>query len=99
MSRTRGNCPPRTTGLWDRAKRMSVCISPASIQEAVIPVSVATLIPETVPAVSLYISDGTESSYRLYRGPEHLVTAADIGNLRSRGVSNLYVAGDDYRRY
>jgi hypothetical protein len=78
---------------------MSVCTNPAAIEEAVIPISVATLIPETVPAVSLYLSDGAERSYRLYRGPEHLVSASDINNLRSRGVSNLYVAGDDYRRY
>jgi hypothetical protein len=77
---------------------MPVCANPVTTHEAVIPVSVATLIPETVPAVSLYMR-GPEESFRLYRGPEHLVTAADINNLRSRGISNLYVAGNDYRAY
>ena len=78
---------------------MPVCTNPAATNESVIPVSVATLIPETIMAVSLYICDSTGESFRLYRSPEHPVTAADINNLRSNGVSNLYVAGDDYIKY
>ncbi len=78
---------------------MPVCNNPVATHEAIIPVSVATLIPATVPAVPLYILDVGEESLRLYRDGEHEVTAADISNLRGRGISNLYVAGDDYARF
>jgi hypothetical protein len=78
---------------------MPVCTNSVTTHEAVIPVSVATLIPATVPDVPLYIRDSGEEALRLYRSGDHEVTAADISSLRSRGISNLYVAGHDYRKF
>ena len=78
---------------------MPVCTNPTATSESVIPVAVATLVPETVLSVSLYICDSTGESFRLYRSPEHPITTGDIHNLRKNGISNLYVAGDDYRKY
>lgn len=74
-------------------------IATGSEARAAIPISVATLFPESVPGVSLFIGAGTGSTYRLYRGAEHSVTAADLDNLRSRGISKLYVSGDEYAKY
>jgi HD-GYP domain-containing protein (c-di-GMP phosphodiesterase class II) len=84
---------------------MSVCATATTAADSVIPISVATLLPETVPGVALYIrldDQGTyreQEVYRLYRGPEFSVTAADLATLRSRGITTLYVSGDEYRRY
>lgn len=66
---------------------------------AAIAVSVATLLPGTVPGTSLYISATGSGSYTLYRAPEHPITEADLENLRRRGISKLYVAGEDHQRY
>jgi HD-GYP domain-containing protein (c-di-GMP phosphodiesterase class II) len=78
---------------------MTATISAIPAADAVIPISVATLVPETVPGVALYLGGGTGKPFRLYRGPEHPVTAADLETLRSRGVSRLYVASDEHRKY
>jgi hypothetical protein len=78
---------------------MSSTISAVASAEAVIAVSVATLLPETVPGVALYMRVGADESFRLYRGPEYPITAADLDNLRLRGISKLYVSGDEHRKY
>jgi HD-GYP domain-containing protein (c-di-GMP phosphodiesterase class II) len=84
---------------------MSVCESATTAADSVIPISVATLLPETVPGVALYIrledqgTYRTVETYRLYRGPDFTVTAEDLATLRSRGVMKLYVSGDEYRLY
>lgn len=61
--------------------------------------SVATLLPGTVPGAALYISSSGVNSYTLYRAPEHPITEADLENLRRRGIHKLYVSGDDHQRY
>jgi HD-GYP domain-containing protein (c-di-GMP phosphodiesterase class II) len=66
---------------------------------AAIPVSVATLLPGTVPGVSLYLSSTGIGSFKLYRAPEHPITEPDLENLRQRGIVKLYVAGEDHRQY
>jgi len=66
---------------------------------AAIPVSVATLLPGTVPGVSLYLSSTGYGSFKLYRAPEHPITDVDLENLKQRGIVKLYVAGDDHRQY
>jgi len=66
----------------------------------VIPISVLTLIPDSVPGVSLYLpSASAHEDYRLYRGPDFPVTADDIRNLKERGTTRLYVACDEHTRY
>lgn len=73
--------------------------------EPVIPVSVATLLPETVPGVALYIEMCREGmyaardEYRLYRGPGFPVTADDLANLRKRGITTVYVSAVEHRQY
>lgn len=73
----------------------------ASHQNApVIPISVMTLMPDSVPGVSLYLPPSTDQAdYRLYRGPDYPVTAADIEKLKERGTNRLYVSCDDHARF
>src|SRR5262245_25997151 len=78
---------------------MSSCAPATPELSAVIPVSVATLLPETVPGVSLYMEVEEQGTYRLYRGAEFPITAADLANLRSRGITKLYVSGDEHLQY
>ncbi len=84
---------------------MSTCTTASVAIDAVIPISVATLLPESVPGVALYIRLGEEGnfreqeSYRLYRGRGFPVTGADLDSLRDRGVSTLFVSGDEHRQY
>lgn len=74
----------------------SCAIAPS---QAVIPVSVGTLLPDTVPGVALYLSAGNDDTFLLYRSAEHSITASDLANLQSRGISTLYVSGADHRTY
>ena len=78
------------------ARTMPVVASAPS--RAAIPISVSTLIPKSVPGVSLYVADSAHS-FRLYRDAEHPITEADLENLRKRGVSKLYVAWDEHDKY
>src|SRR5262245_36581656 len=69
-------------------------------QSRVIPISVLTLIPDSIPGVSLYLPPAApHENYRLYRGPDYPVTAEDIRNLKDRGATRLYVACDEHTRY
>jgi len=87
--------------LHGRASSMSTCATVTETAGAVIPVSVATLLPQTVPGVSLYVEMdyGEQKSLRLYRAREYSVTAEDLAALRDRGIATLYVSGDEYRQY
>src|SRR5438132_12265207 len=78
---------------------MPTCTSSQPEIQATIPISVATLLPETTPGIALHLRDDNDDSFRLYRSAEHSITAADLDNLRSRGISKLYVAGDDHNDY
>jgi len=78
---------------------MPTITQPISDIPAAIPISVAVLFPETVPGVALYLGNEDTDTYRLYRGPELEITAADLESLRSRGISRLYVASDEYASY
>lgn len=69
-------------------------------RSGVIPISVQTLIPDSVPGVSLYLPSSTaHDDYRLYRGADFPVTADDIRKLKERGITRLYVACDEHTRY
>ena len=83
----------------NRSIHMSASISAVATDQTVIPISVGMLAPETIPGVSLYERNAAGDSFRLYRGCEHAITVADLDNLRSRGVSKLYVACDERERY
>src|SRR5262245_25395122 len=77
---------------------MPGCVTANTEELVLIPVSVVTLVPQTVPGVSLYVRGGGEAP-RLYRGPEIPVTQADLDNLKSRSVATLFVAADEYDRF
>jgi HD-GYP domain-containing protein (c-di-GMP phosphodiesterase class II) len=77
---------------------MPDCLTPPA-ESAMIPVSVATLIPATVPGVSLYLPAGNGLRPQLYRGADFPVTQADIDQLQDRGVGTLYVAVGEHGAY
>jgi len=71
----------------------------AVAKDAVIPISLVTLFPGTIPGVALFIRNGVDESYRLYRSSEYPITAGDLESLRVRGISKLYIHGDKHQKY
>ena len=78
---------------------MPACTTEPTTAAEVIPISVATLVPETIPGVSLFIHDDRLRTYRLYRSAQYPVARVDLDNLRERGVSKLYVPCSEHRKY
>jgi HD-GYP domain-containing protein (c-di-GMP phosphodiesterase class II) len=70
-----------------------------SIDTAVIPISVSTLIPEDALGISLYLQDEERGNWRLYRAPHCPLTSKDLKSLENRGVTRLYVSCDEESKY
>ncbi|QDT02293.1 Cyclic di-GMP phosphodiesterase response regulator RpfG [Rubripirellula lacrimiformis] len=57
-----------------------------------IPISVSTLLPREVVGLDLYQREASSESFKLYRAADYPLTMDDLGRLRGRGVSRLYIS-------
>ena len=64
-----------------------------------IPVSVATLIPETSLGAALYLSADDTGKMQLYRGPNVPLEKTDLGKLLGRGHKKVFVAAEEHASY
>jgi len=66
---------------------------------AYIPVSVATLIPEKLVGVSLFLYDESDEKMHLYCGPNIPLGETALSKLIARGHSRLYLLADEHSTY
>jgi HD-GYP domain-containing protein (c-di-GMP phosphodiesterase class II) len=64
-----------------------------------IPVSVATLAPETSLGIALFLKEEGHSEMSLYRGPDVDLAAADLEKLLCRGQTQLFVRAYEHGVY
>lgn len=66
------------------------------------PVPIATLTPQALAGMSIYLYDEDNESHTLYRDAEYPVEDQDLQRLKNRGIDMLYVESrvrDKYREY
>jgi len=68
-------------------------------ETAYIPISAATLIPETSISTSLYIARKEDGQMQLYRGADVPFEEADLNSLIARGHSKVYVQAGEHAQY
>lgn len=81
---------------------MSAVAELPAIKTSYIPLSVTTLQPDHSLGVSLYLRESGSGSHFLYRDKDVPLAVGDLENLQARGLTTLYVKGDEfeiYRRY
>lgn len=67
--------------------------------EGYLPVSIATLVPQTALGIPLYVCQASSAAMRLYRGPEVPLGDADLATLLERGLTTLYVREEQHVAY
>ena len=70
-----------------------------SANSALVPISVATLLPSSVVGVSLYLRAEPGAPATLYRGANYPLTTDDVHQLQNRGIKKLYVSSQDHEHY
>lgn len=78
---------------------MAQSVLETQVGPAYIPVSAATLIPEAIHGLSLYLPGDVGDEMQLYRSPDVPLTEADLKNLISRGHTRLFVRADEHADY
>lgn len=71
----------------------------AKSDQLFVPISLATLLPASLPQFPLYIREADDQPPRLYRDAGYPVDKQDLARLVERGVKHLYVIQTDQERY
>ena len=70
---------------------MTITREPVALK-GLMPISVAMIVPDTMPPMSLYVKHTPESPPRLYRGRNYPITQPDLDTLAKEGVTTLYLS-------
>ena len=74
-------------------------LATVSDNQTYIPVSLATIRPESVTDFPLYLRESPEAPCRLYRDADYPFSPGDIERLVERGIKHLFIAPLDQERY
>lgn len=80
----------RVSFVYDRPG-MAV-IEESVAQRGFMPISVSMIVPDDMPAMSLYLKRTPDAAPRLYRGAEYPVTKKDLEELTKAGIKTLYLS-------
>jgi HD-GYP domain-containing protein (c-di-GMP phosphodiesterase class II) len=73
-----------------------VVIEEALSQRGFMPISVSMIVPDNMPAMSLYLKRTPDAAPRLYRGAEYPVTNEDLAELLKAGIKTLYLSCSEH---